>query len=84
MTAGVVALGAEAQARIIEAVRKFDAFGADNDPWGEHDFGAVDVDGEHIFFKFDYYDLERAMHSPDAADAAVTERVLTIMLASEY
>ncbi len=84
LTAGIVVLGAETQKRIINAVQRFEQFDADNDPWGEHDFGALDVDGEHVFFKLDYYDLERAMHSPDATDPAVTERVLTIMLASEY
>ncbi len=31
LTAGVVALGAEAQARIIAAVQAFDAFNEDND-----------------------------------------------------
>ena len=32
LTAGIVALGAEAQARIIAAVQAFDAFTPDNDP----------------------------------------------------
>ena len=84
VTAGIAALGPEATMRIIDAVRAFEAFDTDNDPWGEHDFGALTVDGERVFFKFEYYDLERAMHSADAADPAVTERVLTIMLAEEY
>ena len=84
LTAGIVALGAEAQGRIIAAVQAFDAFTPDNDPYGEHDFGSVEVDGEKIFFKFDYYDLNHAMHSDDPADPSKTERVLTIMLADEY
>ena len=84
LTAGIVALGAEAQARIVAAVQAFDAFTPDNDPYGEHDFGSVEVDGEKIFFKFDYFDLNRAMHSEDAADPSKTERVMTIMLSREY
>ena len=84
LTAGIVALGAEAQTRIIAAVQAFDAFTPDNDPHGEHDFGSLDVEGERIFFKIDYYDPTRAMHSEDAADPSKTERVLTVMLASEY
>lgn len=84
LTQGIVGLGNETQAKIIAAVQRFAAFDDANDPWGEHDFGAVDVEGEHVFFKLDYYDLTRAMHSPDPADPRVTERVLTIMLASEY
>jgi len=35
-------------------------------------------------FKIDYYDRSLHAHSPDASDADVTSRVLTIMLASEY
>ena len=84
LTAGIIALGGEAQARIIAAVQAFDAFTPDNDPYCEHDFGCVEVDGERIFFKFDYFDLTRAMYSDDPADPSKTERVLTIMLASEY
>ena len=84
LTAGIVALGAEAQGRIIAAVQAFDAFTPDNDPYGEHDFGSVEVDGEKIFFKFDYFDPIHAMHSDDPADPSKTERVLTIMLSSEY
>ena len=84
MTAGVVALGGVTQANIIAAIQTFDAFDEGNDPWGEHDFGSVEIDGEWILFKLDYYDLTRAMHSEDPTDPSKTERVMTIMLASEY
>ena len=70
--------------RIFAAVQAFDAFDAGNDPWHEHDFGAVEVDGQRVFFKLEYYDLTRAMHSEDPADPTKTERVMTIMLADEY
>ena len=42
-TAGVIGLGAGALPAIIEMVRTFDAFTADNDPYGEHDFGSSDL-----------------------------------------
>ena len=84
LTAGIIALDAETQASIIAAVQAFDAFTPDNDPYGEHDFGSVEVDDEKIFFKFDYYDPTLAMHSDDPADPSKTERVLTIMLSNEY
>lgn len=83
-TAGIMALAPEMQARVLAAVQIFDSFDENNDPWGEHDFGALDVDGERVLFKIDYYDLTRAMHSEDPADPIRTERVMTIMLASEY
>ena len=69
---------------VLNAVREFDEFNADNDPYSEHDFGKIEIDGEVIFWKFDYYDLKYIYASPDAADETVTIRVLTIMLASEY
>ncbi len=65
-------------------MRDFEDFTADNDPYGEHDFGAFQLGGEKLFWKIDYYDLALEMGSPDPADPAVTRRILTIMLAEEY
>jgi hypothetical protein len=42
------------------------------------------VEGERLFFKIDYYDSTLTMGSSDPADPAVTCRVMTVMLASEY
>ena len=84
MTVGVTALGAEAVNRAIRAIAVFDDFCEDNDPHQEHDFGAIDIEGHKVFFKIDYYDKTRNLHSPDPSDPAVTERVMTIMLAEEY
>ena len=43
-------------AQILDRVRSFDDFSEDNDPYGEHDFGAFDHAGERLFWKIDYYD----------------------------
>jgi Protein of unknown function (DUF3768) len=56
----------------------------DNDPYGEHDCAVLDVLGERIMFKIDYYELSKTGHSPDASDPTVTARVMIIMLTSEY
>ena len=69
---------------MLAAVARFDNFTEDNDPWGEHDCAVLTVDGRRIIFKIDYYDRNLAYHSPDASDPAVTQRVLTVMLAEEY
>ncbi len=84
VTAGIVALGARQEHAILEQVRSFKSFTPDNDPHGEHDFGSFKFGGSRIIFKIDYFDVDRAMHSPNAADPDVTERVLTIMLAREW
>ena len=63
---------------------RLDAFSNDNDPYAEHDFGAFRAAGKRLFWKIDYYDRSRRYGSPDPADPAVTCRVLTIMLTSEY
>jgi hypothetical protein len=84
ITLGVAALGQEAVDRIVQTVAVFDDFCHVNDPYEEHDFGSFEVEGKTIFFKIDYYDRTLTHHSPDPADPAVTERVITIMLANEY
>lgn len=71
-------------ALIMESVQKFVDFDDGNDPFNEHDFGAIKVGEEHIFWKIDYYDPDLAAGSPDPSDQAVTCRVLTVMLGSEY
>ncbi len=84
ITAGVEAMPLDQRRSLLQKVRFFDAFGEDNDPHGEHDFGAVDEAGVRCFFKIDYYDRKTEFGSPDPADPAVTTRVMTIMLADEY
>ncbi|MFM5953314.1 MAG: DUF3768 domain-containing protein [Novosphingobium sp.] len=96
-TEGFRALPEADQSRVRELVETFDAFTADNDPYGERDFGAVyqDCDGrwtttrparpaETVFWKIDAYDRDLRFGSDDPVNPAVTRRVLTIMLASEY
>ena len=84
LTCGVAALGPVIVARVMQRVVTFADFNPDNDPHGEHDFGSFEAEEHKIFFKIDYFDKALTYGSPDAADPAVTERVLTIMLASEY
>lgn len=84
LTSGVRALGDAAVADAIAHVRTFDAFGRDNDPYGERDFGAFSLLGDRLFWKIDYYNRTLDGGSPDPADPNVTCRVLTIMLTMEY
>jgi hypothetical protein len=84
VTAGVQALSAEQQQAIFQAVQGFDVFTEDNDPYGEHDFGAFSIAGQRFNWKIDYYDPSMQWRSEDPADPQQTRRVLTILLAEEY
>jgi hypothetical protein len=65
ITVGVDALPVLLKATIIES---FDAFGPDNDPHQQHDFGAIEIDGERYFWKIDYFDPSLQGGSEDPAD----------------
>ncbi|MDM7955358.1 DUF3768 domain-containing protein [Blastomonas sp.] len=96
-TEGIRALPEADQSRLRELVETFGAFTPDNDPYGERDFGAIyqGMDGVWstsrpvdaavtVFWKIDAYDRAMRFGSEDPADPALTRRVLTIMLGSEY
>jgi hypothetical protein len=84
LTSGIQGLGTECVARVLAAVAAFDTFTGDNDPHGEHDCAILTVDGVKVLFKIDYYDRDLAYHSSNPNDPTVTQRVMTVMLASEY
>ena len=81
LTAGVYELPDMVKAAAIQRVATFDAFTEDNDPYGEHDFGSFDLCGRRFFWKIDLYEEPGVK---DKNGEPVVNRVLTIMLASEY
>jgi Protein of unknown function (DUF3768) len=99
-TVGFRSLSDADQSRVRELIETFDAFTEDNDPHGERDFGCIyqlgdgcwtterprvrEDERERVFWKLDYYDRELQFASEDAANPAITRRVLTIMLSDEY
>lgn len=85
VTRGIAALSENVMLEIVAKVRNFSDFSKDNDPYGEHDFGAFDQNGVgKIFWKIDYYGLDYQSGSEDPTNPTLTRRVLTIMLAEEY
>ena len=84
LTHGVAALPTDDQAAIIDRVCLFEDFTPENDPHGEHDFGAFEYKRWKIFWKIDYYDPTLREGSPAPENIAVTRRVITVMLAEEY
>lgn len=84
LTDGVHAIDEASRKAILEKVRNFSNFEEGNDPYREHDFGGFDHQGDRILWKIDYYDRPMKHSSPDPANPALTTRVLTVMLGSEY
>ncbi|OLA79933.1 MAG: hypothetical protein BHW57_05215 [Azospirillum sp. 47_25] len=71
-------------AEILNQVRYFNNFTKANDPYNEHDFGSFNYKGEKIYWKIDYYDKSYQFYSEDPSNPDITNRVMTVMLASEY
>ena len=67
---------------LYKAIREYDSFSEDNDPYGEHDFGSLTWNGESIFWKIDYYDSVLRGWCDPLSEKCV--RVLTVYLASEH
>ena len=84
MTRGVAALGPDAQLELTRRVAAFDVFTADSDPQGWHEMGGIEFDGTTVWFKIDLYDVDYTYGSPEPSDPALTRRVLTPLLPSEY
>jgi hypothetical protein len=83
-TPGLCEMGTDFVTQAIAAARAFAAFTPDNDPEGEHDFGAFRIGEQRLVWKIDYYDSTMRYGSRDPSDPAETKRVLTVMLADEY
>jgi len=84
VTRGVMALPNFSTAELLDALAAFDRFDEANDPYGERDFGDVELCGHTLLWKIEYYDNQLACASPDPSDPLVTTRVLTVMLEGEY
>jgi len=84
MTRGVVYIKDKIRIELVKQVVHFDNFTEDNDPYGEHDFGAITIEGKKFFWKIDYYDNSMKSGSEDPSNPDITKRVLTMMLAEEY
>ena len=84
VTSGVQGRGGAFVHACLEAVRGFTTFTEENDPYGEHDFGILEIEGQKVYWKIDAYDRDRRYGSEDPADPELTTRVLTLLLPEEY
>ena len=71
----------ERTAALRDALALFKDWDSGNDPYGEHDFGALELFGARLFFKIDLYE-DTSVKSKN--DPSSVKRVLTVMLAEEY
>ncbi len=84
ITPGVAALGQAAVERIVKRIAVYDRFLSRERSIRGARFRCVRDRRVRVLFKIDYFDKILQHVSPDPADPAVTEQVITIMLAKEY
>ena len=84
VSSGVAELGIPFAITAAAAARAYQHFTPDNDPDGEHDFGAFTVEDQRLIWKIDYYDPTLRYGSRDPSNPAQTRRVLTVMLEEEF
>jgi methyltransferase (TIGR00027 family) len=77
---GVLSLPPQANAEVLERVRYFTAFDAENDAY--HDFGRFDLAG--VTYVFEVACNAHDIHPSKSGDLGKATRVLTIMRADEY
>jgi hypothetical protein len=83
VSCGVQAEGPQFTWRALAATQVFDGFDQHNDPRGEHDFGAFEIDGRRVFWQIDYLQRGTPFPATDPSDNAATCRVIIITLVEE-
>ncbi len=84
VTRAVYAEGPAFVAACILAVRKFEDFTEEMDPYGERSMGRLEPEGKTVWFKIDLYDVDYEGGSDDPSEVTKTRRVLTILFPSDY
>lgn len=84
LTLGINAKGEAFALACIQAIREYNDFNEDNDPYGDHSFGTVIVEDTPVWWKIDLYDRSYRFGAENPTDLSNTRRVLTVMLPSEY
>ena len=80
LTAGVAALPDAMRIEALAAVQAFDPFDADDDPGGEHEFGAVEIGNLELYCKIEYYDRNLKFTFPDPVNTGVKNQTLLLTM----
>lgn len=83
-TEAVLAEGCGFVLETLQAVKSYDNFDKDIDPYETHEMGKVTVQGKTIWFKIDLYDESYRFGSEVPTDLTQTRRVMTILFPSDY
>lgn len=84
-TRGFDALDDDKKFRIVENIKTQEEFDEGNDPYGEHDFGIVQIVGyPKVYWRINYYENRNMDSGTPTPESPETYRVLTVMLAEEY
>ncbi|MCA1288618.1 hypothetical protein CVM52_02880 [Pseudooceanicola lipolyticus] len=86
VTRALMEAGDDFMAEAVKATGEFEIFEPENDPEGWHDFGAVTIRGETVFWKLDLYEADSDFRygAEDPGNPETTTRVLTIMMAHDW
>ena len=83
-TQAVDAEGMDFVLTCVAAVAAYDNFTEENDPFGTHEMGFMEVADKRVWWKIDLYDCAYHGGSENPTSLADTRRVLTILFPSDY
>ena len=84
VTSTIHNLPIETKGALFEAIRNFTDFKEENDPYGEHEFGVVELlNLPKVFWRIDYFSDETMEFGADDP-AGQCYRKMTVMFADEY
>ncbi|WP_409514842.1 DUF3768 domain-containing protein [Agrobacterium sp.] len=70
--------------KVAAATAAFDNENEGDDPYGEHEFGKGEVNGEAVISKINYFSLDELHDADHLEDPNVTIRILTIIFAEGH
>jgi hypothetical protein len=84
LTQSVADLPEMVKTAALQKVAEYTDFNEKNDPCEEHDFLSFELCNRTFIFSIVYYDKKLEHASPDPTDPAVTERIGTLMMSSDW
>ena len=82
----ITALSGQEMMDIMKAVRTYNDWCEEKDPYGEHDYGSFEMNGETYIWKIEYYDpsYTYGVYESVRNNTKECKRLLTILPADQY